>query len=104
MSFFDVMSFFLFFDDVQYLQSGETYRDNSLPVAIYMNNGVFWVIFSIKPQHYFSKISRKVVRRWKGLHVLSSDHFSKLKYLINFLRYRRTKFNIKYAEQASIMT
>ena len=29
---------------------------------------------------------------------------STLKYLINFLRYRRTKFNIKYAEQASIIT
>ena len=101
--FYDVMSF-LFFDDVQYLQNGKTYRDNSLTVTTYLNKAVFWLSFSIKSKQYFFKISRKVVRLWKRLDDPSSDHFSKLKYLINFVRYRRAKFNIKYAEQESVIT
>ena len=65
------------------------------------SSGVF---ISITGQNkWFSRISRKVLRRWKRLDEQNSDPFWERKYVINFMRHRRKCDQKQYAEQAPIM-
>ena len=61
--------------------------DKGYHLASYFNN--------CKKKKYFSKISRKDIRRWMCLDEQNSDHFSDWKYLFLFLRYRRKCANAR---------
>ena len=69
--------------DVEYRRNGMRYRHNSFTVGIYSTKAMTCDFISIigRKKNYFlvkllSKISRKVVRRWKRLDEQNSDHFS----------------------------
>ena len=85
---YDVMHFF------QSLTSNFSGTERDTDVFLYcwklLDQGYHMAFYFNKcPTHFFPKISRQVVRRWKRLDKQRSDDFSEWKFLINFLRYRR---------------
>ena len=87
---------FFWIADIEHLRNWKRHRHNSFTLAIYSTRAIIWRLISIFAQKKpFSKISRKVVCRCKRLDEQNSDQFSKSKYLLQFLRYRRKCANQK---------